>query len=138
MRLIKSREEYAKAVNFGKYPVLMIDMNQKGFMDEIFDGGKVRVDFGYFNDGERYLDGGEFKYYKKENKFYVASYGCMITKDFTYEDAMEDAEYGNSPIIDEGDEVVIVIHDSKERSVKAYIAKAVNKRKFCTTMLEFE
>ena len=138
MREIRSREEYAKAVNFGKYPVLMIDMNQKGFMDEIFDGGKVRIDFGNFKDGERYLGCGEFKYYKKENKFYVASYGCMITKDFTYEDAMESAEYGNSPIIDEGDEVVIVVHNSKERWLKAYIAKAVGKRKFCSTMLEFK
>jgi len=138
MKEIKSREEYAKAVNFGKYPVLIIDMNQKGFMDEIFDGGKVRVDFGTFNDGERHLGCGEFKYYKKENKFYVASYGICISNRFSYEDAMEDAEYGNSPIIDEGDEVVIVVHNSEEKDVKAYLVKAVNKRKFCSTMIEFE
>lgn len=138
MKEIKSREEYAKVVNFGKYPVLMVDMNQKAFMDEIYDGGKVRVDFGHFDDGERWLGCGEFKYYKKENKFYVASYGICISNNFTYEDAMEDAEYGNSPIINEGDEVVIVVHDSKERYVKCYVAKAINKRKFCTSMLEFE
>ena len=138
MREIKSREEYAKEINFGKHPVLMIDMNQKAFMDEIYDGGKVRVDFGYFGNGERHLGNGEFKYYKKENKFYVASYGIMISNRFSYEDAMECAEYGNSPIINEGDEVVIVVHNSEERSVKCYIAKAVNKRKFCSTMIEFE
>ena len=138
MKEIRSREEYAKAVNFGKYPVLMIDMNQKGFMGEIFTGGKVRVDFGHFRDGERYLDDGEFKYYKKENKFYVASYGVMLTKELSYEDAIEDAEYGNSPIIDEGDEVVIVVHNSEKRELKAYIAKAVHKREFCSTILEFE
>ena len=43
MKEIRSREEYAKAVNFGKYPVLMIDMNQKGFMGEIFTGMKDYV-----------------------------------------------------------------------------------------------
>jgi hypothetical protein len=138
MKKIVSREEFAKLVNFGKYPVLNVDMNQEGFMNEIFDGCKVKVDFGYFKTGERYLEAGEFKYYKKENKFYVANYGTCISNRFCYEDAMEAVENAQAPLIDEGQEVVIVVNNSKEKTVDVYLAKAINKRKFCSTMLEFE
>lgn len=138
MKKIVSREEFAKLVNFGKYPVLNVDMNQEGFMNEIYDGCKVRVDFGNFKSGERYLAKGEFKYYKSENKFYIASYGICISNRFTYEDAMDCVEYAQAPIIDEGKEVVIVVHNSKDRDLDVYLAKAINKNKFCSTMMEFE
>jgi len=138
MREIKNREEFAEYVNFGKYPVIKIDMNQDAFMDVIYHGDKVRVDFGKFRTGERNLQGGELLYNKKENKFEIASYGICLSARFSYDDAMERVEYSQAPIIDEGDEVVIIIHNSKDREVRACVYKAVHKREFCSTMIEFE
>lgn len=138
MKEIKSREEYGQLVNFGKYPVLMVDMNQKGFMGEIFEGSKVRVDFGYYNTGERKLDNGTLCYFKKENQFYIRSEVVCLSKDFPYEDAIEQAQFGNAPIINDGDEVVIILHNSEDRTLRAFLVKAINKNEFCSTSLEFE
>lgn len=138
METITKREDYAKAVNFGNYAVLMVDLGQEGFMDTIFHGSKVRVDFGTFRTGERHLGKGELCYNKKENEFYISSECIILTKDLTYEDALEGAQYGNSPIINEGDKVVIVLHDSKNRVLKAFITTAKNKSAYCSTMLTFE
>lgn len=138
MREIKNREEFAKYVNFGGYAVIKIDLNQKAFMDTIYHGDKVRVDFGHFKTGERYLDGGELIYNIKDNHFEIASWGSCLSARFCYEDAMERVEYSQAPIIDEGDEVVIIVHNSETKEVKAYVYKAVHKKQFCQTMIEFE
>lgn len=138
MKTIISREEFAKAVNFGEHPVLTIDMSQEAKYGCLYEGCKVRVDFGNFRTGERNLGRGDLLYNAKENKFEIASYGICLSARFCYEDAMEQVEYGQAPIIKEGDEVVIILHNSKEREVKAYLVKAINKREFCSTMIEFE
>ena len=138
MREIRNREEFARYVNFGEYPVIKIDMNQKAFMDTIYHGDKVRVDFGKFKTGERWLDTGELLYNAKENKFEIANWGYCLSARFSYEDAMERVEYSQAPIINEGDEVVIIIYNSEEKEVRACVYKAVHKREFCSTMMEFE
>lgn len=138
MKEILKREEFAKAVNFGEHPVITIDLNQEAFLDTIYHGCKVRVDFGHFKTGERYLAQGEVLYNIKENKFEVAQYGICLAARFCYEDAMEDVEYGQAPIINDNDEVVIILHDSKERSVKAFLATAKRGDRFCSTMMTFE
>lgn len=138
MREIKNRREFAEYVNFGKYAVINVDLNQKAFMDTIYTGDKVRVDFGKFRTGERNLQGGEVLYNIKENKFEVASYGICLSARFSYEDAMERVEYAKAPIINEGDEVVIILHNSEKRELNAYVYKAVHKKEFCSTMMEFE
>lgn len=138
MKEITKREEFGKEVNFGKHQVITIDLNQKAFMDTIYHGDKVRVDFGTFKTGERYLAGGEVLYNIKENKFEVASYGVCISKYFTYEDAMEQIEYAKAPIINDGDEVVIVIHNSETRELKVYLAIAKKGDRNCSTMMTFE
>jgi len=138
MKIITDRKEFAEYVNFGKYPVIKVDLGKEGFMDTIYHGDKVRVDFGKFRTGERNLQGGELLYNKKENKFEIASYGICLSARFCYEDAMERVEYSQAPIIDEGDEVVIIVHNSETKEVKAYVYKAVHKKQFCQTMIEFE
>lgn len=138
MKEIISRKEFGERVNFGKHQVITIDLNQEAYLGALYKGDKVRVDFGKFRTGERYLSGGEVLYNEKENKIEVASYGTCLSANFTYEDAIEDVEYAKAPIIDEGDEVVIIIHNSLTREFKAYLATAKNKNKFCSTMMVFE
>ena len=138
MKTIVSREEFAKAVNFGEHPVVTIDLNQEAFMDTIYHGCKVKVDFGHHRTGERFLVRGEMLYNIKENKFEVAQYGICISARFCYEDAMRHVEYAQAPIIKDGDEVVIVLHDSKERTVKAFLATAKSGSWDCSTPMTFE
>ena len=138
MKTITNRQDFGTKVNFGEYPVIKIDMSQKPFMDTIYHGDKVRVDFGHYRSGHRNLGCGELIYNIKDNTYEIASYGICLTKDFCYEDAMEQVEYSQAPIINEGDKVVIVLYNSKEKDIKVYLATAKDKREFCSTMLVFE
>ena len=138
MKEITNRQEFAKAVNFGEHQVIKIDLNQKPFMDTIYTGDKVKVDFGRFRTGERHLASGEILYNIKENTIEVASYGVCLSARFCYEDAMERVEYAQAPIIDDGDEVVIIIHNSLTRDFRAYLATAKKGDRNCSTMMVFE
>jgi hypothetical protein len=138
MKEITNRQEFGKKVNFGECPVVKIDLNQKAFGDVLFKGDKVRVDFGRFNTGERFLAGGEILYNIEENKIEVANYGVCLSSRFSYEDAMEKVEYGQAPIINDGDEVVIIIHNSLTKDFHAYVATAKRGDRNCSTMMTFE
>lgn len=138
MKEILKREEFGEEVNFGKHPVLTIDMSKDGFMDTIFTGCKVRIDNGSFRTGERYLAKGEFIYNVKEDKYEVANYGICISARFAYEDAIEQIEYAQAPIVKDGDEVIIVKHNSETKDIRVFIAKAKLYGVNYSTMMTFE
>lgn len=138
MKEILKREEFAKEVNFGKHPVLTIDMSKEGFMNAIYTGCKVRIDNGNFRTGERFLARGEFIYNKQEDKFEVANYGICISARFCYEDAMKDIEYAQAPIVKDGEEVIIVKHNSETKDIRVFIATAKLYDIHCSTMMTFE
>ena len=138
MKEIIKREEIAKALNFGEYPVLKIDLDQKAFMDVLYKGSKARVDFGKFNDGSRYLAQGYVLYNKKDERIEIAAESVILTKDVSYEDWMEDIEYASSPILDDNQEVLIVMYSEKNRSVKVYLGKTEKGRRDCSTIMYIE
>lgn len=138
MKEITKREEFGKAVNFGEHQVITIDLNQVAFGGVIFKGCKARIDYGKFRTGERYIARGEVNYDINENKVYVANYGVCLSNRFSYDDAMEQIEYAKAPIIDDGDEVVIVIHNSKTNDLRVYLATAKKLDRNCSTMMIFE
>ena len=138
MKEITSRKEFGERVNFGKHQVITIDMNQEAYLGALYKGDKVRVDFGSFKSGERYLEGGEVLYNVKEETIKVANYGTCISSRFSYEDAMEDIEYAKAPIINDGDEVIIAIHNSLTKEFRAYLATARKGDRYCSTIMVFE
>lgn len=138
MKEITNRQEFANAVNFGEHQVIKIDLNQKAFMDTIYHGDKVKVDFGRFKTGERHLASGEVLYNIKENTIEVANYGVCLSARFCYEDAMERVINAQAPVIDDGDEVVIIIHNSLTKDFRAYLATAKKGDRNCSTMMTFE
>lgn len=135
MKEIVGREEIAKVLNFGEYPVIKFDLDKETFMDVLHYGDKVRVDFGNFRDGSRYLAKGYLTYNEESGSIQVQAEPCMLVKDLTYRDYMEAVEYSSSLILDDNQEVVIVMYSEKKRECKIYLGKTTKGRKFCSTIM---
>lgn len=137
MEFITERTAIAKALNFGKYPVLTIDLKDRDEYGLV--GCKVRVDFGNFSDGEKFYEHAELRVYKDEKVLTFSSYGCCLDANFGYSDIAEMLEYANAPIIKPDQEIIIVITDSVNRTAYPLIkAKTGKINKFCSTPISIE
>lgn len=138
MKLLKERREMALAMNFGKYPVLKIDLAEAD--DYGLKGCKVRIDAGTFRDGEPYIIKATLRAYRDECKLTTSCPGTFIADRFTYEDYTEMIEFAQAPLIKADEDVVVAVYDSKKRIPYAafivHTGKSVNRH--CSTPLTFE
>lgn len=117
--ILTDRKDIAKAMNFGKYPVLTYDL------DEEKGGSKARV--------IKQTSRGPLPYNcqlfmgsqtKNDGVFYLMTKASILKGNVGVCDYIEDAEFANAPVIDNGQEVAILVY-SKERSISFVImAKA--------------
>ena len=118
MKILSKKTEMAEAINFGKYPVLTIDLatDCQYFKGELIGvcGCKVKHSPTKYNDNVLY-ERGELRWWRDSKIFSLSSSSSTISSSFSYYDLMEDIEYANAPIVEETKkEVVIIIHDSKK------------------------
>lgn len=121
-KYITKRTEIAKAINFGKYPVLRLDVTNKLGYDEndehgFCEGDKVRVAFQTKNYGELYTHG---NIYREDGKIAISGNATCISSSFGYHDVIEMAEWANTPLIHAGQEVVVVLYNPE---IKACIVQ---------------
>lgn len=138
MKTITNRTEIAKALNFGKYPVLVIDKaNTITLGDEVcgYRGSKVRVAWNY--QGETYYSQCELNWYGDTKKLSITQ-GCVcISNSFGSSDILEMVEYANAPILDRDMEFVLIVKDSRSGSVAYPILMRTSNYKNlnCTSVL---
>ena len=139
MKMLKDRRELAMAINFGRYPVLKIDIADS---DEYgLKGCKVRIDAGKFkNSDDPFFIEAELRVYRDEKKLTTSSGGAVLKNDFTYYDYVQMVERAQAPLIRAGEEVVVAVYDSRTQSAFAAILVRTGPkvRKFCSTPLDFE
>lgn len=143
MRLTNKRE-IAEAMNFGKYPVLVLDReNHKGFEkygDTLYcEGQKVRVAWdhkdpryaGMTTQGNIYMD--------EDGCLAISGNGAMLKADWGYSDVMEDAEWANAPVVHKG-QTVVVIHNwpSKKKCMVEKLKVSDRIDRFCITVATLE
>lgn len=132
---ITDRKELAKAINFGKYPVLTMEIgNHYKDYEGLFKGCDVRVAW----DNSRYPDMAsncrltiEIDRDRLENyvtmddcKEIKLTQGCACLKaSFGYSDLMDMVHWANTPLIHKGEEVVVVFNDSVKNT--AFVKKMV-------------
>ena len=141
MKFLTDRTEIAMAMNFGKYPVLEMDVAKNQFKcgDEIhgFKGSMVRIDSIY--KGEHLYYDGELMWFIDEQRIEVGGHGICLKASFGYEDVIEDLKKANAPIVDAEQEFILILHNSETRNcfvIKMQFEKwrDVN----CMTMLKAE
>lgn len=133
MKKLTGRAEIAKAINFGKYPVIKIDLADR---DEYgVKGTKVNIDFG----GEYFIRA-EIRSYN-DTKYLTTNQGSTTLKaNLGYGDYIQMLEYANAPTIKADQEIVIVMINSEKKEVYAPVIIKTGKRidKFCSTPLDLE
>lgn len=107
---LTDRHEIAAAMNFGKYPVLSINLENRPFEDSRFAKGcRVRVAWdhkdsryaGMTTHGELILD--------EDGKLKITGHGSMLKASFGYHDVMKMAAEANVPVVHKGQGVVVVM-----------------------------
>ena len=117
MKRLNTREEIGRALGFGNYPVLTIDLADSD--SHGLKGCRIRIDAGKFRTGERHLVSAELRVYRDEKKLTVSA-GCVgLSSSFGYKDLLERTLDAQSPIISKDQDVVIVILDSRFRKLYA-------------------
>lgn len=137
MKSLTQRQEIAEAINFGKYPVLDIDLSKS---DEYgLKGCTVRIDMGKFNDGEPWLEKAEFRAYGDEKKLTFSAFACCLDANMSYYGLMDDVKTAQAPIVKPDSEICVVIHDSKVKVVYAvYIIQTGKVNRHCQTPIMVE
>lgn len=137
MKMLTERTQIAMAMNFGKYPVVAIDVSKKD--DYGLVGTKVRIKSKY-RDGETHYIRARIRAYSDEKVLTTSSHGIMITDSFTYSDYEEMIDYANAPVIEADQDIVIAFFDSVLR--KGYPPVIIRTGKqianFCSTPLGLE
>lgn len=123
MKFVRDRKEIAKVLNFGKYPVIMFDLDTpKVGWENVYEGTPVRVDMGNFSDGTKwYNDVYPTIYVDNYGKgiantvmnrvsadIELPSYGAMISSSFSVADVIKSAKFAMAPVVKADDDVVIV------------------------------
>lgn len=133
MKRLTERTQIAKAINFGKYPVIKIDLADK---DEYgVKGTKVNIDFG----GEYFIHA-TIRSYNDENYLTTTQGATTLKSSLNYGDYLEMIEYANAPVIKANQEIVIALIDSEKKEVYAPAIIKTGERidKFCSTPLALE
>ena len=140
MKYLTDRHEIALAMNFRKYPVLRIKMDEpKDGYNDLYEGDTVEV----ATPSARYPDSRERgNLICSEGKYEILTYGCGLDASFGYRDMMEMLEWAQAPLL-HANETVIVIEDYPEhRTCKVHVMRVPAKiSKFttpCCTLEEVE
>lgn len=139
MKYLTERTEIAKAMNFGKYPVLYIDMDDKKYKESDYCVGcNVRV---HWDDKDpRYKDMYSTGHlYYCDGKFAISGDATCLSADFGRRDVVQMYLKANTPMIHKGDTVVMVMDFSKSRMCKVALMKMPDRiNKFCQTLAVLE
>ena len=137
MKHLKERTEIGQALNFGKYPVLELDLAN---VDEYgIIGSKCRIDMGKFNDGSPWYEDAELRVYSDEKKLCFSAGGVVLSANWTYQDVIEDMTNAMTPLIEPDSEMAVVIHDSDSRKLYGvFIVETKGVHRFCSQPLNLE
>ena len=135
MKYLTERTEIAKAMNFGKYPVLYIDMDAKKYEGSDYcQGCRVRVHWD--SPDTRYKDMySTGNLYYCDGRFAISGDATCLSADFGRSDVITMYQQANTPMIHKGDTVVMVMDFSKSRMCKVAMMKMPDRiNKFCQTL----
>lgn len=108
MMYLTDRTKIAAAINFGEFPVLSINIENRPFEGSNYAKGcRVRVAWdnpeykGMTTHGELFME--------DDGRLGITGEGAMLTASFGYRDVMKMAAEANVPIIHKGQTVVVVM-----------------------------
>lgn len=140
MKYLTERKQIAQAMNFGRYPVLRIDLEtpQQGW-DDCFAGDKVMVDAGSSEGRGDYVRCQLHKFGDEPKRYTVMPEPLFLDSSFGYTDVKEMLTWAQAPVI-RPEETVIVIEDFPKKKIcrvhKMKVSKCNGKFVYPTCYLE--
>lgn len=132
MKVLTDRREMARALNFGKYPVLTYDIdNKKGSKAVV---GELKTEHGV----ARY-DCTLYQGYEKEDDgiFWLMTHSAMLTATVGVHDWLKNAEFANAPLILPNTEVAILMYSKQFDFAVIKIVKSGRIDPNCSTATVF-
>lgn len=124
MKYLIDRQEIAQAMNFGKYPVVRIDVETpKAGWDDVFEGDLVRVESPSKRHPGSYIRGRVMKYPEEENRYTIMPDTVCLHSDFGYGDVIEMLGYAQAPMLHAGETVVVIEDAPKYRYARVRMMK---------------
>lgn len=135
---INDRTEVARALNFGEYPVLTIDLADRDEYGLV--GCKVKIDNGTFRTGEQYFVRATIRVYSDEQTLTTSGANTYLKASYGYSDVKEMLEWAAAPVIKPNQDVVLAITNSKLGcAYDLYIVRTGSRvNAHCITPLTFE
>ena len=121
MKYLIDRQEIAYAMNFGRFPVVKINLEtpKDGFGD-YFKGDLVKVMTPTKSHPDHYATG---KLYCENGKFGVLTDVTALHDRFGYSDVMEQLEIAQAPVLNAGETVVLIEDYPNQRMCKVRMMK---------------
>lgn len=142
MKLLTDRKEIAQAMNFGKYPVVRIDVETpKAGWDDVFEGDLVRVESQSKRYPGSYIRGRVMKYPEDGERYSIMPETVCLHNDFGYGDVIEMLGYAQAPMLHAGETVVVIEDAPKQRAVRVRmmrVSDSVRDFVYPTCYLEYE
>lgn len=140
MKYLTEREQIATAMNFGKYPVLYIDLDDRKFDGSDYAKGfpvKVAWDRpaypGMTTRGELYIENGRYG---------IGNDAACLHKDFGRSDIIEDARWAMVQTIHTGQAVILIEDHTKTKECGVRVMKVADKLDVhcstCTYLVDVE
>ena len=137
MKVLTDRREIAKVMNFGKYPVVMFDLDtpKKGW-DDVYEGTGLRIDTGKtFSDGLPWIEPCDTTIYvdnfnkgientvnnRIRSDIYVGHGGACISNSFGAYDVLKMADEARLPMAKAGDKIVVVYKFTVDGDVRVVV-----------------
>ena len=140
MRYLTDRQEIAEAMNFGKYPVLTLNRENRPFEDNDFsEGCGVRLAWDRKDSRYEGMTSSGNLYRDENGKMGISGGGAHLKESFGYMDVMEMADRANWPVIHRGQEVVVVEEWPSKRECTVRLMKVSDRIDIhCVTMAVLE
>lgn len=139
MKILKDRQEIAKAMNFGKYPVLYLDLAKdelQGY-ENCYKGQRIKMPREW--NGEKFWSCGNLAYWGDTNEMTITGEGACLKAGFGYGDIEQMIINANAMEVKGEQEVVVVIINSKTRqSSYPVLTKTSKYNKNCMTAMKVE
>ena len=108
MKRLTDRKDIAQALNFGKYPVIKIDLADKDSYG--IKGTKVRIDY-----GKDYYCHAVIRAYNDTKYLQTNASSTVLSASHGYDDYLDMVDYAAAPIIKANQDIVICLFDSDKK-----------------------
>lgn len=116
MKYLTDRQEIAQAMNFGKYPVIRIDV-ETPVRDGALQGDVVKVAAPSARYPDNYICGRVMKY-DDDDRYVIMPDSVCLKADFGYSDVVRMLGYAQAPMLHAGEDVVLIEDAPKQRAAR--------------------